>query len=340
MQNKSSLRLSLCALVLMVSFALTPSASASITVGPTIKIFTEKEGAAPGAVLKGKLVVTNGNDALQFIQVSVADVYYDEHNIPVVIEGGAEVPNKVSLRTWIKLGIPEGPLSFNPNETKDIPYEIQIPEDATPGSHMGAVYALGIADPRDKNGEALTVRTRMGAGVLVEIPGDIVKSGEVVDFDVGIGEGDARSASLDPQRFFGFPPVNFDATYKNTGNTFYQPNMRLEVLNWLGQKADGFVSSGLRVFPNNTLHFTGEMTRGSWLWFGPYKAVLHAQDGDGNLLPDREVTFWFVPWLLILLTIAVVVVLFVGIKKYRYYSRERLKRHIEQTLKEAQHPKE
>ena len=340
MQNKSPLRLSLCALVLMMLFGLAPSASASITVGPTIKIFTEKEGAAPGAVVKGKVIVTNGNNALQFIQLSVADVYYDEHNIPIVIEGGAEIPNKVSLRTWIKLNISEGPVTFKPNETKEISYEIRIPEDATPGSHMGAIYALGIADPRDKNGEALTVRTRMGAGVLVEIPGDIIKSGEVMSFDVGIGRGDARSASLDPQRFFGFPPINFDAAYKNTGNTFYQPGMRLELFNWWGRKVDEFVSRGLRVFPGNTLHFNGEITKGSWLWFGPYKAVLHTQDGDGNVMPDREVTFWFIPWLPILALLVLLIVLFWLGKKYTVYRREKLKKHIEQTIKESERPKD
>src|SRR3990172_7302181 len=315
MQNKSPLRLSLCALVLMMLFGLAPSASASITVGPTIKIFTEKEGAAPGAVVKGKVIVTNGNNALQFIQLSVADVYYDEHNIPIVIEGGAEIPNKVSLRTWIKLNISEGPVTFKPNETKEISYEIRIPEDATPGS-------------------------RMGAGVLVEIPGDIIKSGEVMSFDVGIGSGDARSASLDPQRFFGFPPINFDAAYKNTGNTFYQPGMRLELFNWWGRKVDEFVSKGLRVFPGNTLHFTGEMTKGSWLWFGPYKAVLHTQDGDGNVMPDREVTFWFIPWLPILALLVLLIVLFWLGKKYTVYRREKLKKHIEQTIKESERPKD
>ncbi len=335
MKKHPTLRL-LCAatFTFVCFFAFGTATFASITVGPTTKEYTEIDGAAPGAVLKGIIVVTNEDDALQLVKLSVVDVYYDEHNIPVVIEGANKGPNKASLASWIQ-NLPEEVVTFEPKQKQEIPYEIHIPEDATPGGHVAAIYALGITDPRAKEGEALTIRTRVGAGILVDIPGDVVRTGEITSFDVGIGKGDARSSSIEPQWFFSRPPVNFDAAYKNTGNTFYQPKMQLEITNMWGGKAGEFVSTGLRVFPGNTMHFMDEATRGSWLWFGRYQGILHTQDGHGKALSDRSVVFWVIPWHLILLAIIIFIALFWLSKKYAQYRNKKLKKNIESVLKES-----
>lgn len=331
----------LCATVfsLFSFFAFYAQVAANVGIGPIVTTYTARNGAAPGAVLKGEVFVTNERDEMQFIRFSVADVFYDENNIPNSIEGDIP-PNKLSLRSWIKLNLPEDPLPLKPKGKATVPYEIHIPNDATPGAHVGAIYALGIPDPRLKNSEALTVQSKMAAVVLVEIPGDIVKSGEITSFHIGVGSSkkDSRFPSLKyPQSFFSWPPVYFEAAYKNTGNSFYQPSMQLEVRNILGKIVGNFVATNMRIFPGNTLYFSDEITKGGWLWFGPYKAILHSQDGDGKTLPDNIVTFWIVPWHLILLAI-VLIGLFLWLKKIYAKKRiKKLKKHIEQSIKKITH---
>ncbi|MER5931193.1 DUF916 domain-containing protein [Streptomyces sp. NPDC002054] len=131
------------------------------------------QGAA-GSTVSDSVTVHNSSDRELSFKVFATDAV----NTPV---GGAfallpaETRPK-DLGTWIGLG-PEaaGTVTVPAKGRKDIPFTIRVPEDATPGDHVGGIVALGTAiegvEGEDK--VKVGVRRSVGARIYFRVPGPV-----------------------------------------------------------------------------------------------------------------------------------------------------------------------
>jgi hypothetical protein len=207
---------------------------------------TIEEAANPGETISEFLTVTNlsTEDKEYFIYV---------RNITGVGEGGAPIfaeqgidPSPFDLAHWLQL--PTEPLRVPAGSDVQIPVTIQVPENASPGSHFGGVF-VSVEAPRMR---------QTGAGVGFEVASiiSIRINGDVID--------DARIRSLSSDRlFYGSKNVNFVAKIENQGNILIRPRGPLTITSMFGGEPINITinDSLAGVFPerNVILSFRGMM---------------------------------------------------------------------------------
>lgn len=114
--------------------------------------------AAPGEVLEDALVVTNhGTEELRL------DLYAADGTL---VDGAVEItsPGAVprDLGAWVEIEVPA--LVLPPGEPVEVPFRIEVPPDAAPGSRAGAVVTSSLVDA----GEVVVDR-RLAVSVVVEV---------------------------------------------------------------------------------------------------------------------------------------------------------------------------
>lgn len=128
-----------------------------------------------------------------------------------------ETPTDVG--SWIELGVSQ--VTVDPGTRVDVPFKIEVPRDASPGDHAGAIVAQEIPDSTaDDDGVTVDVRLRIGARVYVRVSGTLNPSLTIeelrLDYDT-------------PLNPFGTAPATVDYVVRNTGNTRLQADSTVEV---------------------------------------------------------------------------------------------------------------
>lgn len=264
----------------------------------------------PGDVQQETVRVSNRNPAAVDLSLEVADFYYDENGKMKFIEENQENSSVSSLKKWLSYDQKE--LTLAPNSDKDIPFTITVPANAEPGGHYGVMFF------RTKQPDAaqIGISARVGALVLVTIPGDVKKTGELEDFIVGKMNAEKK---VNTQNFFETGPVDMAFTLKNTGNAHFKPTGTITIKDTFGRvvKEIPMPPDIVRAFPEIPRTYAQTANIDPWGW---YEASLSLKDGDGNALPPLTVKFWgmnykmLLVWLLVVAV--VIVVLVIGIKQY------------------------
>lgn len=276
----------------------------NFTVSPLIEEFDENQ-AYQGETLPGTITVRNNDSRATFYEPEIADFYYDENGNMVFFENDAPPNPDSSLREWIT--VDSDIFKLGPGESREIDYEISVPEEATAGGHFGVVFFRSQPDPEGLQGSGVATSGRLGTLVLVTVPGEISKSATLQSFDVGVH----HEGTFTPQTQFETPPISFAFTLLNTGNTYFEPQGSIHVKGF--QIDENIEIAKLKAFPNIPKQFIQTM-EDEKLMFGQYTATLNITDGDGNALSQDTVNFtvysWkmFVFWAVILLIVVVVII--------------------------------
>jgi hypothetical protein len=259
----------------------------------------------PGDHAEGEILLTNSSDTPVDVEPSVEDF------IPTA---GAEsikfvdrAPGVTSVRDWIKLSTTK-PFVLALGEQRTIPYSIDVPIDAEPGGHFGAVFFK--ATQVGGTTGSLKVGTQVGMLVLIAIPGNHLEKGQILDFTA--------------PAFLQSGPVPFSIQFENTGTVHFEPKGSIVITNMLGQKAAEVPLGGQVVLPTSV-----KLLRFDWapvgFLFGRYGATATLYDGEGDALTASTIHFWVIPvWYVVGFLIALVVIYFV----LRY-----LRRHLRIELK-------
>ncbi len=260
----------------------------------TFKFQVEKAGK-----ISEKIYLTNPNDFELKIKSEVEDFLQgDEEGTPRFIPQGTE---KTTLSSWVKVGLSEFVLA--PFETKEIPFEINAPKDAEPGGHYAAIFFKTVPEEEEET-TRIGISSRVGALVLVSVPGDVSQTGEIVEFR--------------GPKFVGRGPVDFLARFKNTGTVHYQLGGEVKITNWLGKETAQVILPEHIVLPDSIRKFEAGWERK--YPFGRYTAELQMVDGGGNLR-TAQISFFAFPWqetagLIVILIVVWFVLKYVG-KKYQ-----------------------
>lgn len=225
----------------------------------------------PGKTSEETITVTNPNNYQIKLVSEVEDfLVSDERGTPQFLPEGS---GKTTLASWIK--VIEN-FTLEPNEVKEIPFQIIVPENAEPGGHYASV--LFKTQTPSQEGK-LSVSGRLGVLVLASVPGDISKKGEIVDFSA--------------PKMFDKGPIDFSVRFKNTGTVHYQAKGKIQIYNWFGQKTGEVELSKHYILPDSIYNFEEKWPR-NYL-FGQYKAVLEVEDGTG-VIHTSALSFFVLPW--------------------------------------------
>ncbi len=208
-----------------------------------------------------------------------------------------------SIKNWLST-IPS--VTLQPGEQKVIPITMNVPMNASPGGHYGVVRFTGRPPEIEDTGVSLSAS--IGSLILVNVSGNVSEQAKISDM---------YTASGDKRRsIFEYGPINIVEKIQNTGNVHFKPKGTVRLTNMFGKEVASYQlndKSG-NVLPGSTRKF--DQTYNKKLLFGRYKAQADVVYGSDSKILSRTISFWVIPYKLILIVIALIVLIIFGIKRY------------------------
>lgn len=330
-----------CCLLFTASIvsAQTPDSGLRLVTSPLpINLVTE-----PGTTVTTELKVKNGGTQRESLKIDLMKFNaYEDTGKPRLMEPESQD----DFLKWVTFSEPS--FSLDPEEWKTITATFTVP----PTASFGYYYAFVFSRAQDiQNLDARQTAIVGGTAVLVlleaRVPG-AQRAVEVSEFSV-------------TKRFYEFLPTTFNIKLKNTGNVHIAPRgnifidrgntQDIAILEVNSEKgnilpdsnrvftatwSDGFpiyeekVEDGTTILDeqgNPTYQLTWNWQDASKLRFGKYQAklLLIYDDGKRDIPIEGEVSFWVIPWRLILVAIFNFT-LILGLILYVIRLRRRLKK--------------
>ena len=250
--------------------------------GVTISPLTFELTANPGDVVNNQIKIYNPTDKIVSIKVEAEDFRAVGEEGKVVTTSESDEDTTYSLRKWIVMVPTE--FTLEPGKEKIVDFIIEVPENAEPGGKYGSILA-GITGSISDGGTGAAIATKTGALVLLMVSGDLNEELRVSDFSV--------------PSFSEYGPVLFEIKFENTGTVHVRPRGFIVVTDLFGKKVAELEFSQKNVLPGAIRKNEAEWDI-KWL-FGKYTATVVGNYGTGNIpFETRVITFWVLPWKLML----------------------------------------
>jgi len=249
--------------------------------GISVKIqpSTIEEQVDPGQVIEGNLTVTNENGGTQTYVVSTRNVTgMTDNGTPQFSDKHTDDPLEAAY--W--LDPLQKTVTMEVGESKQIPYRITVPADASPGSYFAAFFITREAEQALSSGA--------GVGFHVASLVNLRVRGEVND-DMLFREFYTDKAIVTA------PSVIFKTKIENTGTIHQRPLGIINITNMLGKVVGQvkFNETGGAILPRFDRVF--DTTWGyDGFALGRYTAEASVLFGDEQKRTiTKEVSFWIVP---------------------------------------------
>jgi hypothetical protein len=270
----------------------------------------------PGETVDEHLAVTNFGDVPATFALIAADGYLTDRGRFNMLPADRE---SVDAGTWITI---QEDVEVGPGETVVVPYTVAVPGNATPGDHPAGIAASVSSTGTDAGGNSVGVTSRVGFRVMTRVTGEVQPTLTVPDV----------SASYTPS-WNPFAPGEVRVTYDvaNDGNIRLGADSAVETSALFGLATrDAAAEPMAEILPGGSLTRTVEIDQ---VWpLGPVTTTVTvtpvpvAEDeiDAAQLEPvTTTVTTWAIP-LPQLLLLAILLVLFLGIRDERRRRRKRL----------------
>jgi len=228
--------------------------------------------ASPADEIQSSFTLWNGTDTDLAMHLEGADIGPQDEEGHAVVEK-QDAAN--SLKSWLTPGQPD--VTIAPKQKIALPFSVDIPANADPGSHWGALLAI-TAPIGQANGTAVSVRA--GVILLVRVSGQ-VREKLVLE-------------SLSVPRLSESPPIALEARFKNEGTVHEAPRGTIEVRNMFGSLVATGTLPVRNVLPGVVRKM--DVSVGDGIWLGRYTVLLRARYGDGNQELSARNIVWVVPW--------------------------------------------
>lgn len=218
----------------------------------------------------------------------------------VLLDEGESSP--YSIKPWID---PLQQLTLEPRQVKSLPVTIRVPKDAAPGGYYGVIRFTANAPGVTGNGVSLSAS--LGALIFIRVNGDAKESVSFEEFYTTSKDG-ARTGLFESQ------PVTFAARIKNDGNVHEQPTGQIAVKDLFGNTVTN-VNMNLErrnILPGSIRKFEASMDKtniGDRFLFGYYTAKITLTYGSDNQTTTADLSFWVIPWRLVLTVLGAVIIL-------------------------------
>jgi hypothetical protein len=267
---------------------------------------TIEESGEPGTSQEHTVTLSNLSNAEQTFYLFTRDITgVGGGGSPIFADEDAEKTG-YELSEWVTTSVEE--LTIAGGQEASFTIRIDIPENATPGSHFGGVFA-SIEPPRMRSVGA-SVGYEVANIISIRVAGDAIESAQIRSFATN-------------NFIYGESKIDFTARIENKGTVLVRPIGPLEIYNMFGSKVATLTFNDTKagVFPLTTRDFDIVWT-GDSPGFGRYQAVLSLVYGDlgRQATISSTATFWILPANIILPALGVLAVLlitvYVAIKLY------------------------
>lgn len=286
----------------------------------------------PGDIWQSSVKVVNGNPY-------PLTVYAELFNFKAVGEAGQGrfIPlgeaggDNATLAEWITL--PSGPYVIPPEQTADVSFFVEVPENASPGGHYAAIQ-ISTEPPKNTNELAVLTSQVVTSLLFMRVEGDMHEAATIREFR-------ALDAFLD------VPDATFSLRFENKGNVHLQPKGDIQITNMWGTER-GTIPVNYQTHYGNVLPGTIRDFNFSWKSefkmtdIGRYKAIATLGYGENEIKNVTAVAyFWVIPikWTLIVLTILGIFITLITLMVKAYVRRMLMLAGVDVDKKEREEAK-
>jgi hypothetical protein len=206
------------------------------------------------------------------------------HSSFIPINGSIDL--SYTLPGWLEIN--EGPVTIPGGTSGQVPFFINVPDDASPGGHYAAVM-IGTRPPATEGGGSqVRVSSMVSSLFFVRIAGEVEERGDIRDFSP-------------TQKIYQTPEASFVLRFENKGNVHIQPQGDIVIYNMWG-KERGIIPINHKtrfgnVMPESIRRFTFDWKgENSLLESGRYKAIATLTYGESGRKTVHYTTyFWVIP---------------------------------------------
>ncbi len=226
-----------------------------------------------------------------------------------------------TLAEWFQIS--HEPFTIPREQTLEIPFTINVPDNAAPGGHYSAIM-VGTKPPQENTGQTKVQTSQVVTSlVFARVAGDVIESGSIREF---------RTTGT----FLNNPEATFELRFENKGNVYIQPQGEIKITNMWGQER-GIIpinqNSHYGKVPHKT-QFSDGIRKFTFTWkgewsvsdIGRYTAVATlAYGSDSRQFATAKTNFWVIPLKMLLIIISLLIGFFLLISwLVRLYIRKML----------------
>ncbi|MBU4173294.1 MAG: hypothetical protein KKB90_11545 [Actinobacteria bacterium] len=241
-----------------------------------------------------------------------------------------------SCARWITTEIKEFELPAGREET--IPFSVAVPPDAEPGTHNAIIFFEVILQPEVEGETVVRSTGRVGALVLVTIPGLIVREGEIESVSV-------QSEWFWPSKkipVIGGSSPGYRVVVNNTGNVHLTTKGVLYYTPSFGWGMGSIQLPEMVILPHTKRYYEGTLPDPPFL--GSYDVTVEVMYGPNMYEFDTSKTgsaaFNVYPAFLLLALIILISLPVVAVKLVRFFIRKKKAPEVEAGEKEERGEKE
>ncbi|WP_422771328.1 WxL protein peptidoglycan domain-containing protein [Plantactinospora sp. WMMC1484] len=281
----------------------------------------------PGATVTDYVAVTNHSTRPLTLSLYASDAVTTPQGGFDLLPGGQR---PVDVGSWVRLTAPT--LTIPSTSRMDVPFTLTVPENATPGDHVGGIVASLAATSADGQGNQVAVDHRVGARIYLRVTGALRPALALEDLRVD------HRASGNP---FAGGEVVARATIRNTGNVRLAAQPAVESAGLLGLGRRSASGAALpEILPGDAIAATVRLPGVAPLFRLTVTTTVVPSAVEGQVLdpPPAEVSeavsVWAVPWRQLLL-VALLVGVVAALLMVRRRRRRRAARDLAQAVAEA-----
>lgn len=244
---------------------------------------------SPGENATKELMITNRIGKTMDFQINIEDFSGSrDPGQTVVFYGEGESHN--SLKNYLKPELTKFTLTHG--QRMILPVEISVPQDAEPGGRYGSVlvtsspYGGEVGVEKEKATGQISLNSRLGALFFIRIKGDVKEDGFLKELKT-------------KKRFYEKSPISFDILFENNGSVHLLPYGVVEIKNFFNKKIGEIKLDPWYVMPDS-LRLREVKWNSKWLC-GKYTASVSINRGYQNIVDQKSVDFWVIPWRIILI---------------------------------------
>lgn len=276
-----------------IDIAFAQEATAGVTISPAV--VEPDRSLDPGSSSEYDVTIKNLNAGEQTFYLSVKNISdVSGGGTPIFTEETGEKTG-MELADWVTLQTTQ--ITLPPGVSERVRFILNVPQDATPGSHFGSVFIS--VDPPEIQKSGAAVGYQVANIISIRVTGDADENANIRQFST--------------DRYFnGSKNVSFSTRIENTGNVLVRPSGPVEIKNMLGQTVDTFIFNDSKnaVFPKKIREYTFTW-EGVGTGFGRYEAVISPVYGDAGakMTMSSTVSFWILPLNIILPALGILAVI-------------------------------
>lgn len=300
------------AVVVMLAGFLPQNLAQAVTMSP-IRI---ELAANPGEKTNGVVKVYNDDRVERTMYLSVAKFEnQDESGEPKFVEGNDQ------LVAWVKI---QSSIFIPSKESREVPFTVEVPNGVDPGGYFGAVFA-SIIPPTPDGGE-VALQSDVGTLLLFRVNGDFPEGETILEFN-----------TKDKKKILNHLPIEFYYRFQNDGADRAQPLGDITIRNLFGGLtkvvsanfgAGNVLPESIRRFESAWVTAGGDEVevrhdkvvqpeldnfwetvkyQASNFALGRYSADLNLTvNNDASRSYAKSTSFWVLPWQLIVIVLAVI----------------------------------